>query len=67
VTLKDTTAQPRTVSVPDAAKVLGISRGHAFELARRGELPGVIRLGHRIVVSRSALERVLNGEPETAP
>lgn len=55
-----------TVSVPDAAKMIGISRGYAFELARRGELPGAIKLGGRIVVSRRVLERTLNGDEATS-
>lgn len=53
----------RTVSVPEAARAYGISRGQAYELARRDELPGVIKLGGRYVVSRAVMERVLNGEP----
>jgi predicted DNA-binding transcriptional regulator AlpA len=53
--------QSLTVNVPTAAKMLGISRGHAFDLARRGELPGAVRLGVRTVVSRRVLERVLDG------
>ena len=54
---------PATYSVPEAARLLGISRSAAFEAARRGDLPGAIKIGHRVVVSRSVLERVLNGEP----
>lgn len=54
--------QRRTVTVPEAARELGISRAKAYELARLGELPGVIKLGHRYVVSRTALDRVLDGE-----
>jgi excisionase family DNA binding protein len=54
------------VNVPTAARMLGISRGHAFELARRGELPGVLRLGGRYVVSRRALQRALDGETKVA-
>jgi excisionase family DNA binding protein len=55
----------RTVTVTEAARTYGISRGQAYELARRGELPGVVRLGRRYVVSRAVMERVLNGEPAT--
>jgi excisionase family DNA binding protein len=59
-----TTQEPErgTYSIPEAAVRLGISRGHAFELVKRGELPGAIRLGGRIVVSRAVLDRVLSGE-----
>lgn len=49
----------RTLSVTEAARLLGIGRSLAYELARRGELPGAIRLGHRVVVSRAVLERLL--------
>lgn len=54
--------QTRTVPVPVAARAYGISRAQGYELARRGELPGVIKLGGRYVVSRAVMERVLNGE-----
>lgn len=51
-----------TLSVPEAAAMLGISRNLGYELARRGELPGVIALGgKRLVVSRAVLEKVLKG------
>lgn len=53
-----------TIPVPEAARLLGISRGGAYELARRGELPGAIKLGGRVVVSRRVLERAVNGERE---
>jgi excisionase family DNA binding protein len=44
-----------TLSVEEAAAVLGISRALAYELVRRGELPR-LRLGRRVVVPRRALE-----------
>jgi len=46
------------MSVPEAAKLLGISRLKAYEYCRRGELPS-IRLGGRVLVPRQALERLL--------
>lgn len=52
----------RTLTVAEAARLLGIGRSLAYELARRGELPGALRLGGRIVVSRAALERFLAAE-----
>lgn len=52
-----------TWTIREAADQLGISRNLAYELARRGELPGAIRLGQkRIVVSRVQLENLLQGE-----
>jgi excisionase family DNA binding protein len=46
------------VSVTEAAAMLGISRGLAYELVHRGELP-VIQLGRRLVVPIVALERLV--------
>lgn len=55
------TVARRTVTVEEAARMLGIGRSLAFDLARRGELPGAIRLGGRTVVSVAELERALRG------
>ena len=53
-----------TVDIPTCAKLLGIGKGTAYNLANRGKLPGARRLGRRIVVSRKALERYLEGVHE---
>ncbi len=50
-----------TISVEDAAKLLGISRGLAYEAARRGELP-TIRLGRRLLVPRARLLELVGAE-----
>jgi excisionase family DNA binding protein len=54
--------QRETLTIEEAAKRLGISRNSAYNLAARGELPGAIRLGKRIVVSIYQFERFLHGE-----
>ena len=52
-----------TLSIPEVAETLGISRNLAYELAARGELPGLIHLGQkRVVCSRLAIERLLQSE-----
>ena len=56
------TKETATVKVEEAAKILGIGRQTAYELAREGKLPGALRLGRRIVVSRSQLQSFLNGK-----
>lgn len=60
-----------TLTVAEAATMLGISRNLAYELARRGELPGTIKLGQkRLVVSKAAINRLLAGnsdKPESIP
>ena len=51
-----------TLSIPEVAETLGISRNLAYELAARGELPGLIRLGEkRVVCSKVAIDRLLQG------
>ena len=44
-----------TMTVEEAATLLGVSRALAYDLVRRGELP-CLRLGRRVVVPRKALE-----------
>ena len=51
-----------TLNVEMAAKMLGIGRQTAYDLASKGELPGALRLGGRIVVSRRLLEAFLDGK-----
>jgi len=59
-----TAASPRlTLTIEEVAAALGIDRSTAYDLAARDDLPvPVIRLGRRLVVGRTALERVLAGE-----
>lgn len=47
-----------TLTVEEAAELLGISRGLAYELVKRGELPR-LQLGRRVVVPRKALEDLM--------
>lgn len=55
-----------TLKVEEAARLLGISRSHAYDLVRDGVIPS-LRLGRRIVVPRRAIDAMLAGErPESA-
>lgn len=47
-----------TLSVKEAARLLGISKQVAYTLAHDGTLP-VLRLGKRILVSKVGLEKML--------
>jgi len=49
-----------TWTVPEVARLLGISKDSAYEAAHRGELP-VRLIGRRLLVPRVALLRLLNG------
>jgi len=46
------------LTVEEAAQLMRISRGSAYEAARCGQLP-TIRIGRRLLVPRAALERLL--------
>ena len=46
-------------TVPQVAKILGINRNLAYELARRGDLPA-LRLGKRLVCPKQAIDRLLS-------
>jgi excisionase family DNA binding protein len=48
-----------TYSVPEAGKLLSLSRNAAYDAAKRGELP-TIRLGRKIRVPKAALQRLLD-------
>jgi excisionase family DNA binding protein len=47
-------------SVEEVAAILGVGRGTAYQCARSGEIPS-LRLGHRILIPRTALVRMLGG------
>lgn len=51
-------SQAETVSVEDAARILGVSRGLAYRLAKTGTIP-TIRLGKRLLVPKAALKKLL--------
>ena len=56
-------ADSLVMGIPEFARVMGISRGTAYSLARRDELPiKVIKLGRRLVLSRRAVLALLEGE-----
>lgn len=54
--------QRDTLTIEEAARRLGISRNSCYTLAAKGQLPGALRLGKRIVVSIYIFEKFLRGE-----
>jgi excisionase family DNA binding protein len=48
-----------TFTVPEAAEILRVSRGTAYEAVKKGELP-VIWIGRRCIVPRRRLEKMLD-------
>ena len=59
-----------TISVPEAAQLLGVSRMTAYSAVREGTIPS-LRIGRRVLVPRVALERLLlaqaDRQHETSP
>ena len=49
----------QTLTVCEAAELLGISRSSGYELVRLGTIPS-IRLGRRIVVPQVAIDRMID-------
>ena len=50
--------EPATITITEAAALLGIGRNQAYQAAARGELP-VLRLGRRLLVPTAPLRRML--------
>jgi excisionase family DNA binding protein len=51
----------RVKTLNEVASLLRISRGSAYEAAKRKEIP-TIRIGRRLLVPSDALERLLSGK-----
>ncbi len=59
------TLKRKTLTIPEAAKVLGIGRSAAYEAARQRQLP-TIQIGRRKLVPTVALDRLLAGAEGTS-
>jgi excisionase family DNA binding protein len=54
--------EKQTLTIEEAARVLGVGRNKAYEAAHRGEIP-TIRIGKRILVLREPFKKMLAGGP----
>jgi excisionase family DNA binding protein len=54
--------EPLLLRPSEGAFMLGISRSRVYEMIARGELPGVMRLGRTIRISRRVLEAWIQRE-----
>lgn len=61
--MENHTDHPLTLTVEQAAKLLGIGRSTAYELVHTGDIPS-LRLGRRIVVPRARLALLLGYEAD---
>jgi excisionase family DNA binding protein len=55
----------QTYTVTEAAKILGICRSVAYQAAKTGQLP-IIKIGNRILVPKTALDRKLLESGQTS-
>jgi excisionase family DNA binding protein len=62
---RDEQPERLTYSVEEAATVLGISRAFAYEAVQRGDIPH-LRIGRRILIPRSALQRLVDSPSLTS-
>ena len=56
--VSDENSEKLTMTIPQAASLLGISRNAGYKAARRGELPTLV-IGRRILVPKAAFMRML--------
>jgi excisionase family DNA binding protein len=54
--------EPLTITVDQAAELLGIGRSSAYQAARTGELP-TVRIGRRLLVPRARLLALIGADP----
>lgn len=54
-----------TVTIPEAARLLGISRNSAYQAASRGEIP-TVRVGRLLLVPVARLRALLGEGEESA-
>ncbi len=57
------TSNRLTLTVTEAAELLGVSRATAYECVRTGDIPS-IRLGGRILVPRCRFDELLGGDDD---
>lgn len=62
---RDEQPERLTYSVEEVATVLGISRAFAYEAVQRGDIPH-LRIGRRILIPRSALQRLVDSPSLTS-
>jgi excisionase family DNA binding protein len=62
---KETKTDPDVLTIEEARKRLRIGRNAIYNAIARSEVPS-FRIGHRILIPRVALERMLRGEGGSA-
>ncbi len=55
-----TETERRTLTIKEVAEMTGLCTNTLYELAQRKELPGLIRFGKRVLVSKAAFVKALD-------
>ena len=63
--MSDTTPEVLCYKVEDLCKLIGVSRPVAYKLAQRADFP-TIRIGRRLLIPKSGLERWLEQQTSLA-
>jgi excisionase family DNA binding protein len=58
---KAPSAERVVYTVPEAGRLLGLSRNGSYEAAKRGEIP-TIRIGRRLLVPKGPFHRLIEGD-----
>ena len=63
----DTSALPMLLTADETADLLRTTRAAVYAMAERGQLPGVTRIGRRLLVRRDALVDWLDQKRAPSP
>ena len=64
-TVASSSSERATLTVEEAARILGIGRASAYNAAKSGDLP-TIRIGGRLLVPRARLDALLGKDPQNS-
>jgi len=56
------TTEKVLLRIEEAAIMLSLGRAKAYQMAQRGELPGVVRIGRSVRISAAALRSWIDGQ-----
>ena len=59
--MEEKATEKMVVSVEEARRLLGLSRGLMYQAIHAGQIP-FVRFGRRILIPRARLEKLLSGE-----
>jgi excisionase family DNA binding protein len=66
IRIKPSQSERLTLTVEEAAKLLGISRAFAYESVRRGDIPH-IKIGRRLLIPKAKLNELLDSATTGSP